>query len=55
MCIYKARNHRNKAKKDFLEKENENRLTSKKEGNIIGSENAMDTRCKNERKRLYEG
>lgn len=55
MCLYEPRNNRNKAKEGFLEKKNENRFASKKEGNITGSEDAMDTRCKNERKRLYEG
>lgn len=35
MYIYEPRSNRNKAKKGFLEEENENRLASKKEGNIL--------------------
>ena len=55
MCICEPRNNRNKVKKGFLEEENENRLASKKKGNITGSKNATDTRCRNMRKRFYKG
>lgn len=46
--------NKSRVKEGSLEGENENSLASKKEGNITGSENAIDIRCKNGR-RLYEG
>lgn len=55
MYVWGPRNNRNKVKDGFQEEENENRLASKKEGNITGSENSMNARYKNEIKRLYEG
>lgn len=55
MCVCEPRKNRSKVEEGFLEEENENRLASKKEGNITGSENAVDRRCKTGRKRLYEG
>lgn len=50
MCICEPRKNRSKVEEGFLEEENENRLASKKEGNITGSENAVDRRCKLEEK-----
>lgn len=54
LCICEPMKNRNRVKEGSLEEENENRLASKKEQNITGSENPLDTRCKNGR-RLYEG
>lgn len=54
LCICKPMKNRYRGKGGALEEENENRLASKKEGHITGSENAINTRCKNGRS-LYEG
>lgn len=53
-CVCEPMKNKSRVKEGSLEGENENSLASKKEGNITGSENAIDIRCKNGR-RLYEG